>query len=103
VKNIQARQREKERERERERERKRERERVRVSERGKSDYDFLNNEPWTERFVPRHCPIIFQLKDWIFINPPAAVASINSTPYQVTTVVGPMWSLRSEVALTTFD
>ncbi|KAH0955303.1 hypothetical protein HN011_003101, partial [Eciton burchellii] len=44
-----------------------------------------------------HCPIIFQLRDWIFINPPAAVASINSTPYQVTTVVGPMWSLRSEI------
>ncbi|KZC08187.1 hypothetical protein WN55_10058 [Dufourea novaeangliae] len=28
----------------------------------------LNNEPWSDRSVQRHCPIIFQLRHWIPIN-----------------------------------
>lgn len=55
-----------------------------IAGKGKIRLYSLNNEPWAERSISRHCPIIFQLRHWILINPWARTASINLTPYRTT-------------------
>lgn len=58
---------------------------MQLAEREKSDYiRWITRATRAERSISRHCPIIFQLRHWILINPWGGTASINLTPHRAT-------------------